>query len=547
MSKFKESAVKTNSENNSFYDNQVENFMGGVSFSINPLDTLRIVAASSIFGEPSYYRDGFKSDAYIKNISDLSNSEFNFVFKDTQSTLDVFTNAIKNSLDFDFKGTLELAARLRSEFNMRLNPSVIFIYACVHPKRVEFNKDKSNAGFMREIGKKIIQRPDDMTNQFEYYTFLKGSKLGLPSMVKRLWSDVLGDLTPYQINKYKSKLLIDLVRISHAQSDSINELMKTGTIKITETEKTWQNLRSEGKTWKEILDTIKMPHMALLMNLRGIFTETNDLDIAKKVCEKLKSGVLYGKQFPYRYLAAYREIDNSVNHSQLIKDSLQECIDISVANFPKLKGKTMCLSDNSGSSWGAVPSEYGSVTVASIANLSSIITALQSDEGYVGLFGDDLCIKSVSKRNGILGQSENFDKIGPTQEGKGGGGTENGIWIFFRDSIDQMVKYDNIFIYSDMQAGHGGLYGVDKKEYEDYQCGGSGCYIDVMKLVTEYRKKVNSKVNVFSVQVAGYSNSVIPENYYRSTILGGWTGKESTYAKSLIDIWDDVDKINKKR
>lgn len=132
--------------------------------------------------------------------------------------------------------------------------------------------------------------------------------------------------------------------------------------------------------------------------------------------------------------------------------------------------------------------------------------------------------------------------MGPRQGGTGGGNTENGIWIFFRDAIKNKVKYDNVFIYSDMQAGHGGLYGTDPSEYSKFAHENGNMYIDVLKLVDEYRKKVNSKVNIFSVQVAGYSNSVIPENYYRSTILAGWTGKESVYAKSLIEIWDDIEK-----
>ena len=50
----------------------------------------------------------------------------------------------------------------------------------------------------------------------------------------------------------------------------------------------------------------------------------------------------------------------------------------------------MCLSDNSGSAWGTIPTEYGSVTVAEIDNLSSVITSACSDEGYVGKFGDKL-------------------------------------------------------------------------------------------------------------------------------------------------------------
>ena len=51
-------------------DETVVNFMGGESFKINPLDTMKMVTASSIFGEASYYRDGGLGtkvkDAYYK-------------------------------------------------------------------------------------------------------------------------------------------------------------------------------------------------------------------------------------------------------------------------------------------------------------------------------------------------------------------------------------------------------------------------------------------------------------------------------------------------
>ena len=224
-----------------------------------------------------------------------------------------------------------------------------------------------------------------------------------------------------------------------------------------------------------------------------------------------------------------------MNHKGLLLDTLDECMDISVDNFPKLKGKTICLSDNSGSAWGSMNSEYGSVTVAEIGNLSSVITSIQSDEGEVGVFGDRLDVQPVSKRNGILSQMEDMKTRGKAQ----GGGTENGIWLFFRDAIKNKTHYDNIFVYSDMQAGHGKLFGIRPSEYNEYRLGGS--YIDVLKLVEKYRSTVNRKVNVFTVQTAGYNNSLVPENLYRGTVLTGWTGKESLYAKTIIDTWDEVD------
>ena len=521
-------------------DSVVENFMGGNSYKLTPIQTLRIVAASSIFGEPQYYRDGLNTPKTISNYTTLLEySIFESLVKESKTAADVFTSAIDAALEADFKATLDLALELRTDYFMRLNPAVIFVRASQHENRYAFNK--ANPGYMKNIGKSIALRPDDITNQFDYFMYLNKSKKGMPSLLKRTWAATLESFSRYQLNKYKGKRLIDLVRISHANNEDINELMTTGTLKVEETEQTWEMMRSAGKTWMQILSTINMPHMALLRNLRGIFTEIDNREDAHEILARLKAGVLKGKQFPFRYYSAYKAVnDTAVNHKQMILDALEECLDISVANMPKLKGKVACLSDNSGSSWGAMNSEYGTVAVAEIANLSSLITALQSDEGYVGVFGDRLSLKEVSKRNGLLTQLEETSNRGKSQ----GGSTENGIWLFWDQAIKNKIHYDTVFIYSDMQAGHGGLYGTDPSQYKDFIFKGDGRYgrmIDVLALVEKYRKTVNPKVNVFSVQVAGYDNSVLPENLYRGAILAGWTGKEPIYAKAIIDTWDSIE------
>ena len=298
-------------------------------------------------------------------------------------------------------------------------------------------------------------------------------------------------------------------------------------------------------SWKDIQNTTHLGHMALLRNLRNIFKEVNDPEVLNKVVSDLKSGVIRGKQFPFRYYTALKFIrsNSDVNFKPQLVDALEECLDISIANMPKLKGKTMCLSDNSGSAWGTFNSEYGSMTVAEIDNLSSVITGMCSDEGYVGKFGDELKITPISKRNGALLQA---DSVTSGQHYDVGGSTENGIWIFFRDAINNKDWYDNIFIYSDMQAGHGGFYGTGKSYVdgnEDFRCQDSRLYnyIDVMRLIRKYRQTVNPKVNVFCVQTAGYSNVLVPEFTYRGAVLYGWTGKESLFASELIKQWDEIE------
>lgn len=521
----------------------VTNFMGGISYELNPLDTLKMISASSIFGEPQYYRDGTFSDGVLKTHPLFKTFSVIDDKYEGLKTSDIMEKAIDEALSYDYEGTIRWAETLRKDYYMRLNPQVIMVRAAIHPDRVEFNK--THPGLFSEINSKVMSRADEPASQLTYYLFRNGSKNNIPNVLKRNWKNKLESLSRYSLHKYKNAGIgmIDVVRICHANSPDLDELMSTGSIEVEEDENTWEAMRSAGKTWEEIFNSNRLNHMALLRNLRGIFTEVTDENLRDRILEKLKSSVENGKQFPFRYYNAMQTIKKSkVNFQTYIIDALEDCMDIACKNMPTLKGKTMCLSDNSGSAWGSLNSEYGTVTVAEIDNLSSVITAINSDEGYVGKFGDRLKVIPVSKRSGTLMQAS---EITNSRYMDVGGATENGIWIFFRDAIDNNEHWDNIFIYSDMQAAHGGLYGTNegKEEYNSRDFSTNyGRYVDVAKLIDEYRKKVNPKVNVFSVQTAGYNNVVIPEYGYRTNIMYGWTGKELQFAAEMIDFWNSKEK-----
>jgi len=263
--------------------------------------------------------------------------------------------------------------------------------------------------------------------------------------------------------------------------------------------------------------------MALLRNFSGIFLTRMDPDFCREYLDKLKRGVVDGKQFPFRYYSAWRAVKEKcfrADISQMILKALEECVDLSVQNLPRLRGRTMCLSDNSGSAWGGFTSEYGSVTVAVIDNLSSAITAARSDEGDVGKFGSLLRVFPVREDDHML---ELCNVISKDKYNDVGGQTEGGIWEFFYQIIWKKEHWDNIFIYPDQQAGHGCLYGTDDQialyQRLGYGCGQNDGYLDVYALVELYRKTVNLRVNVFSVQTAGYTNAVMPEYAYRTCIL----------------------------
>ena len=528
---------------------RVTNFMGNDSFRPDPLTALKMAAASSVFGEPQYYRDGIARKARLRDaVPDWLEPYLILTGGvDTTNTAVYMEQLIDKALSYDFEGTLEVAASLRKDYYARLNPQVIMVRAAVHPGRIAFNE--AHPGRFRAIEAEVMSRADEPAVQASYWLYMHGGKkTGIPSVLKRSWADRLERASVYEIHKYKNAEIgmIDTVRLCHAKGEKIDELMRTGTVQVAEEDQTWETLRSEKRTWREILHTIRMPHMALLRNLRGIMSELDpsgkDRDFVKDILTQLEEGVPYGKQYPFRYYTAYKVMNNEkIPYKTMVLASLSRCMKIALNNMPDIRGRVMVLTDNSGSAWGTIPSEYGTVTVAEIDNLSAVITAMKADEGYVGVFGDRLDIIPIDKESGIMDCMKKLN-----ESGKGiGGGTENGIWLFFEKAIKEREHWDTVFIYSDMQAGYSGLYGIDRNAPVKFVEGygkkylGSTNYINVVQMLEIYRQNVYADVNVFTVQTAGYDNSVLPKTLYRTAILYGWTGKEAVYADRMITLWNE--------
>ena len=332
----------------------------------------------------------------------------------------------------------------------------------------------------------------------------------------------------------------DVVNLVHAYSNSINKLMN-GSAKQ---EKTWNTIvsnankdeKSKKEIWTEALKN--MPHMALLRNLRNLYEAGVEFNLYN---EKLINGVENGKQLPFRYYSAYKALEDSEIKDPKMFDMLEECLELSFKNAPHFNGKVVCLSDNSGSAWGGLTSELGTMPVAEIGNMMAVATAKMGDEGYVGAFGDKLEMMPIRKKDSMLTQTKELSNLGKTV----GRQTEHGIWLFFDKAIKNKEHYDHIFVYSDMQCGHGGLYGkvCDYPEYiwdPKNRLRGRGEYneyIDVPKLINKYRNDVNQNVMVYLIQTAGYHDILVPECFNKTFILGGWSQHIPEFAAKMSEIF----------
>ena len=61
-------------------------------------------------------------------------------------------------------------------------------------------------------------------------------------------------------------------------------------------------------------------------------------------------------------------------------------------------------------------------------------------------------------------------------------------------------------------------------------------FIHVPLLVENYRNTIHPKINVFTVQTAGYNDTILPQTLNRYCILSGWTGNEVLYAEKMIQL-----------
>ena len=501
-----------------------KNYMDGLSYDLSPFARLYVMAASSFFGEEGYYATvsrnmEAKDDEDIVKYVGAAHVESMFgsfgVAMDelmwAPSRAEAMRKAIEDSLAYDAELTLRFLVWLRTKAFMRATPAVGLAVAA-HSEVVR------GTGLLWSVSDSIMSRLDDVTNCLAYYLSVYGKPV--PNSLKKVLAKRIGNATEYELAKYagknKSVSLRDAIRITHAHSDAVDKFYRGELSQVDKGKETWEAIISqEGSTkeaWTKAVGV--MGHMALLRNLRNLEKAGVDEGL---YLDKLVAGVKNGKQLPFRYYSACQHVS-----SMAVKEALEKCLDLSIENLPVLGGNSLVLVDNSGSAVHARVSKLSNVNVATCGNLMGVLTGLISNKGKIGVFGDKIKYMPINKgfTGTALGLLSTVNDIGRTV----GAATENGIWLALDDAIKSKEWFDRIFIYSDMQAGHGGLYG-NNTGYPVYDKGldGGTRFIDVPCLVAKYRKEVNPDCKLYSVQIGGYCDAILPEFYPNTCILAGWS------------------------
>lgn len=475
-------------------------------------------------------------------------------------------NIVELAQKCGYEFTAKLALYARTKGNLRSISHLLAAIVC---------KDSTHPTWLKSFYEHIVLRPDDISEILSCYGKLRGFNLKhirqIPNAMKKGFGTVLSNLSPYQIDKYKMKgkslSMVDIVNLLHPTPTDKNKeayrrlmhgesLDGTYDSKILEKEMaaTGQNASNEQELVLAKHDAIKsvldkgMPIMNLLRNLRNIMLYAPDLvnEAIKQLIDHDK--VVNSRLLPFRFMSAYDAVNklelsdyangdgtdtqikfesdeakSNMTASGLselkskVSKALEKAMAIACENVPDLEGNCAVLIDHSGSvrgDWGgsSTVSPWSSVHTAHIGNLFGSIVAFKQKDVYIGMFGDRLISPAMDRSMGLL----EFNKHTYAEGDKCGGSTENGLYTFLKNVIEEKKHIDNFIVFSDMEIGDGGDGGWDCT---------STSHVKFKDLFKEFRKinpncltvccniRAQSGTSVFNpnlklLNVSGWSNNI---------------------------------------
>lgn len=488
MSKFNAPKTKSMSTPLAQKTGEIMNHEGGNAFTTDTRSELFRLAAVNFVGEDTFYEKAADRDArYASLISDAAVNDFDWLRK--------------------------MLTWLRAEGNMR-SASLVGAAWAVEARR--------KAGLYEggaELVDAVLQRADEpgefvafWRSQFGHTLpkpVLKGLKMALPRLINQYSflkydseargyriADLLQVVHPEPKDEWQAALFkyalasrfdktvepnAELIPVVAARKalmampvqDRVDFLLgKNHTPEQVATE-----LHIAGMTWESMAGWLQGPmtdwaweaiipnmgYMALLRNLRNFDEAGVSRKVKAEVAKKLSDPdeVARSRQLPFRFLSAYKSVQ-----SDFWRQPLNDALEYSLSNVPKMPGRTLVLVDTSASMTSSRVSKNSTVSCADVATLFGVAMATANPKGVDlygfagngiwGGHGDVVFPHDVKVGASPLRESERFIR----RFGEVGHGT------MMTEAIRQTFNnHDRVVLISDMQCFRdGGRYLADNND-----------------------------------------------------------------------------------
>lgn len=478
---------------------------GGIAFKPTAKMELMLRTVSSLISEDGFYKTGKDLDQDLRNlIAGIAFTEPEFILK--------------------------LALYARTQMYLRTAPMVL-------AGEFALSAGRGKVPNARKYLTATIQRADEITELIGYVMeqnkSRKAYKGKIPQVVKHAVADAFEKFDSYQLAKYNregSVTLRDALFMSHAKAtgknaEALDALVK-GTLAPPET---WEvTISTKGSTkdnWESIAP--KMGYMALLRNLRNFLDKGVEMKpILTRIADPKE--VAKSKQFPYRFVSAYKELETRSDASKTL-DALSDAVELSVQNIPEFTGKTFVTCDISGSMSSKV-SGKSKMEMREIGCLFGAIMHKKSEDSVVSVFATDHVPVSLSARDSIF---TNMKKM--LRQDTHGCGTD--AYKVMEWLNDNKVFVHRIVLFSDMQCYSG------EAKYYGRMNSSNNIYAGLVK----YRQTVNPNVFVYSFDLAHYGTTQFPQDDPRVCLAGGFSDKVLSFIpmfeRSRADMLAEIEAV----
>lgn len=404
--------------------------------------------------------------------------------------------------------TAALAVYAREEMYLRSVPLVLLV------ELARIGKLKA------ETVARVIQRPDEITELLGYYQ-QANQRVG-PKKLNKLSHTIRdgvqavfesGRFDEYQWAKYNRKTEItfrDAIFLTHpkakdAVQDALFKKIIDGTL---ETPYTWETeLSAKGntaQTWQKLIESKRLPYMAMLRNLRNILGAKVSNAFIDQVGIYLSDGkaVEKSKQLPFRFLSAYRELKKVASlQVPYILECLEQAVQYSAANIKGygLDTNVLIACDVSGSMQRSI-SENSTVQQYDLGLMLGMLLQARCKSVVSGIFGETWKVIQLPRSN-ILANADELHR----REGEVGYST-NG-WKVLEWCVEREQRFDKIMFFTDCQMWDS-----------------SGGNKNISSFWLNY-KKFNPTAKLYLFDLAGYGTTPLSIRGNDVFLIAGWSDK----------------------
>lgn len=284
--------------------------------------------------------------------------------------------------------------------------------------------------------------------------------------------------------------------------------------------------------------------MALLRNLRNIQLAGVSYAHLQKVCDRIDNAdeVAKSKQFPFRFLAAYREIRDAQaglpvqgltkklsalllgnkGYTGMLLDALEKAVKASAVNIKGFGHHTRVLlaCDVSGSMQSEV-SAKSQIRLYDIGLMLAMLLQSRCKHVEVGMFGDTWKLVAMPL-NQIIANVHEFYR----REGEVGYAT-NG-YLVIKELLSRRMKMDKVFLFTDCQLWN--------------STSNNGDHIQPLWL--RYKAEVSPNAKLYLFDLAGYGQAPLQVLHNDVHLIAGWSDKVFDVLAALENGGSALDEIN---